>query len=184
MTAVLLTGALTAQQPGSSPYPPAKPERIAPAGSVARGAQLVMLGGCHDCHTPKLPSGALDMTRPLMGHPEGAPLPPDVVGGVSTNMLLTAWRGPWGVTLARNLTPDKQTGIGTWTAAQFKQAIRTGVNPKGEVLMPPMPIANLQNLPDTDLDAIYAYLMSLKPVRNSVGRTQPASAGNGKNGRK
>ena len=69
-------------------------------------------------------------------------------------MMLTAWRGPWGVSLARNLTPDKETGIGSWTLADFKKTLRTGVNPKGEVLMPPMPIAEIQNLPDQDLDAI------------------------------
>jgi len=160
----------SAQQP-ANPYPPPKPMAMAPAGSVARGAQLALLGGCHDCHTPKLPNGAVDMSKPLMGHPQSAPLPPDVAGGVSTNMLLTAWRGPWGVSLARNLTPDKDTGIGNWTLAQFKSTIRTGVNPKGEVLRPPMPIANLQNLPDADLEALFAYLKSLKPVSNPVGRT-------------
>jgi mono/diheme cytochrome c family protein len=160
---------LTAQQP-SNPYPPAKPQAAAPAGTAARGAQLVMLGGCHDCHTPKLPTGAIDFSRPLMGHPENAPLAPDVIGGVSTNMLLTSWRGPWGVTLARNLTPDQETGIGGWTFEDFRKTIRTGVNPKGEVLLPPMPIPTLQNVPDSDLRAIYAYLRSLKPVRNHVGR--------------
>jgi hypothetical protein len=160
------------QQPGS-PYPPAKPEAVAAAGTAARGAQLVMLGGCHDCHTPKLQTGALDLTRALSGQPQNAPLPPDVVGGVSTSMNLTAWRGPWGVSLARNLTPDKETGIGNWTLAEFKKTIRTGINPKGEVLLPPMPIATLQNVPDKDLDAIYSYLKSIKPIRNSVGRDTP-----------
>ena len=168
---------LAAQQP-ANPYPPPKPMSMAPAGTVARGAQLALLGGCHDCHTPKLPNGVPDMSKALMGHPQNAPLPPDVTGGVSTNMLLTAWRGPWGVSLARNLTPDKETGIGTWTVAQFKHTIRTGVNPKGEVLRPPMPIANLQNLPDADLEALFMYLKSVKPVSNAVGRTQtmPAAA--------
>ncbi len=160
---------LVAQSP-ASPYPPAKPQPLAPAGTAARGAQLVMLGGCHDCHTPKLQNGAPDMARPLSGHPESAPLAPEVVGGVSTNMLLTSWRGPWGVTLSRNLTPDPETGIGTWSQQDFIKTIRTGVNPKGEVLLPPMPIAMLQNLPDSDLKAIYAYLRTLKPVRNHVGR--------------
>ncbi len=156
------------QQPGN-PSPPAKPQPLAPAGTVARGAQLVMLGGCNDCHTPKLQNGEPDMSRALSGHPENAPLAPNVVGGISTNMMLTAWRGPWGVSLSRNITPDKETGIGSWTLADFKKTIRTGVNPKGEVLMPPMPIAQFQNLPDSDLDAIYAYLRTVKPIRNVVG---------------
>jgi hypothetical protein len=164
---------LVARQAPGNPYPPPKPMTMA-AGGAARGAQLVMLGGCHDCHTPKLQNGAPDMSRALSGHPSSAALPPDVVGGVSTNMLLTAWRGPWGVSLARNLTPDKETGLGDWTLADFKKAIRTGVNKKGEVLMPPMPIGTLQNLPDQDLDAIWAYLRTVKPIRNQVGRTMPA----------
>jgi mono/diheme cytochrome c family protein len=158
------------QQPGN-PYPPARPEPMAATGSVARGAQLALLGGCHDCHTPKLQNGVPDMSRALSGQPENAPLAPEVVGGVSTNMMLTAWRGPWGVSLSRNLTPDRVTGIGGWTLADFEKTIRTGVNPKGEVLLPPMPIANLQNLPDRDLEALFAYLRSVKPVRNAVGRT-------------
>ena len=165
--------ALVAGQQPANPYPPAKPQAMAPAGSAARGAQLVMLGGCNDCHTPKLQNGMLDKSRELSGHPQNAPLAPDVVGGVSTNMLLTAWRGPWGVSLTRNLTPDKETGIGGWTLADFKKTLRTGANPKGEVLMPPMPIAELQNLPDQDLNAIYAYLRTIKPIHNMVGRPTP-----------
>jgi hypothetical protein len=163
---------LVARQAPGAGYPPPKPQPVAtsPAG---RGAQLVMLGGCHDCHTPKLQNGQLDLARALSGQPQNAALPPDVVGGVSTNMMLTSWRGPWGVTLARNLTPDKETGIGDWTLADFKKAIRTGVNKKGEVLMPPMPIPNLQNLPELDIEAIWAYLRTLKPIRNVVGHPVP-----------
>jgi mono/diheme cytochrome c family protein len=174
--ALLLTAATTtlvARQAPSSPYPTARPMPLAPAGTAARGAQLVTLGGCHDCHTPKLATGAPDMTRELSGQPTDAPLPPNVIGGVSANMLLTAWRGPWGVSLARNLTPDRETGIGTWTLADFKKTIRTGINPKGEALLPPMPIQLLQNLPDSDLDAIFAYLRTIKPVRNVVGKALP-----------
>lgn len=168
---------IAAQQPPASPFPPPKPERMAPSGTAARGAQLVLLGGCHDCHTPKRQDGSIDFSKSLMGHPANAPLAPQVVGGASANLLLTAWRGPWGVTLARNLTPDKETGIGTWTLADFKKTLRTGVNPKGEVLRPPMPIPNLQNLPDADIEAIYRHLLTLKPIRNPVGRVEAGKAG-------
>ncbi|MFB3852456.1 MAG: diheme cytochrome c-553 [Vicinamibacterales bacterium] len=165
------------QQP-KSPYPPAKPMKFAPdATSARRGEQLVMLGGCHDCHTPKLPGGAFDRARALSGHQSNTPLAPDIVGGASTNLMLTAWKGPWGSSLARNITPDKETGIGTWSLEDFKKTMRTGVNPKGEVLMPPMPIPTLQNVPDEDLGAIYAFLMSVKPIRNVVGRPAGAPAG-------
>jgi mono/diheme cytochrome c family protein len=164
---------LAARQ-AKSPYPPARPGTMAsPATSARRGEQLTMLGGCHDCHTPKLPNGQLDTSRLLSGHPADAPLAPDVKGGVSTNMMLTSWKGPWGMTLARNITPDKETGIGTWTLADFKKTMRTGIDPRGEILHPPMPIPTLQNLPDQDLEAIYHYLMTLKPVRNAVGRVAP-----------
>jgi cytochrome c553 len=163
---------LVARQAPGLGYPPAKPQPVG-ASQAARGAQLAMLGGCHDCHTPKGPNGAPDLTRPLSGHPQNAPLPPDVVGGVSTNMMLTAWRGPWGVSIARNLTPDKETGLGDWTLVDFKKALRSGVNKKGETLLPPMPITNLQNLPDQDLEAIWAYLRTLKPVKNAVGKPLP-----------
>ncbi len=168
---------IAARQEPASPLPPAAPEKMAPAGTAARGAQLVMLGGCHDCHTPKNQDGSIDFSKSFMGHPANAPLAPQVVGGASTNMLLTAWRGPWGVTLARNLTPDKETGIGTWTLADFKKTLRTGVNPKGEVLRPPMPVPNLQNLPDADLEAIYRHLMTRKPIHNKVGRVEAGKAG-------
>jgi hypothetical protein len=167
-----MSAALVARQAPGAGYPPPKPQPMATS-PAARGAQLVMLGGCHDCHTPKGQSSSLDLGRALSGHPQNAALPPDVVGGVSTNMMLTAWRGPWGVSLARNLTPDKETGLGDWTVADFKKTIRTGVNKKGEVLLPPMPITTLQNLPDQDLEAIWAYLRTLKPVRNAVGRPTP-----------
>jgi mono/diheme cytochrome c family protein len=163
---------LAARQAPGAGYPPPKPQPMATS-QAARGAQLVMLGGCEDCHTPKGPNLTLDAARALSGHPQNAALPPDVVGGLSTNMMLTAWRGPWGVSMARNLTPDKETGIGDWTLADFKKALRTGVNKKGEVLLPPMPIMNLQNLPEQDLEAIWAYLRTLKPVRNAVGRPLP-----------
>jgi hypothetical protein len=168
---------LVAQQ--SSPLPPAKPEKMAAVGTAARGAQLVMLGGCHDCHTPKLPDGQIDFSKAFMGHPTNAALAPEVVGGASTNMHLTAWRGPWGLTLAPNLTPDKETGIGNWTLADFKKTLRTGVNPKGEAVRPPMPVGNLQNLPDADLEAIYLHLRDAKPIKNLVGKTAPAVAPGG-----
>src|SRR5512142_2270356 len=110
-----------------SPYPPAKPMAAAPAGSLQRGAQLVLLGGCDDCHTPKLQGGMPDMARRFSGHAADAPLPPEAAGALTTNMMLTAWRGPWGLTLAANITPDKETGIGKWTLADFKKTTRTGV---------------------------------------------------------
>lgn len=150
-------------------YPPGKAEKMpASRTSVERGRQLVNLGGCNDCHTPKLPDGRLDLSRELSGHPEGGPIPDEIENGASTNLLLTAWRGPWGLTLSRNLTPDRETGLGKWTLADFKKTIRTGVDPNGEVLYLPMPIPMYQNLPDEDLTAIWNYLRTVKPIRNNT----------------
>jgi mono/diheme cytochrome c family protein len=97
--------------------------------SVARGKYLVTLGGCNDCHTPKLPGpgGApeLDVNRLLAGHPENAPSPVWTPEDAKRNVLVTvndmgtAWAGPWGVSFASNLTPDKETGIEEWSEATF-----------------------------------------------------------------
>ncbi len=157
----------TAQQ---NPYPAPKPQKLAPAASIERGGQLALLGGCDDCHTPKLVGGTLDMARRFSGHPQDAPLPPENAGAITANMMLTAWRGPWGLTLALNITPDPDTGIGKWTVEDFKKTLRTGVDPTGYVIRPPMPIQTLQNLPDADLEAIFRFLKSQKPIRNAVGR--------------
>jgi hypothetical protein len=159
----------TPAEPPKPLYPPGKAEKMPPSRTaIARGRQLVMLGGCNDCHTPKLPNGEPDMSRELAGHPEGGPIPDEIENGASTNLMLTAWRGPWGLTLSRNLTPDKETGLGKWTLADFKTTIRTGVDPNGEVLYPPMPIPMYHNLPDEDLTAIWNYLRSVKPIRNNT----------------
>ena len=140
----------------------------ASATSAARGAQLVLLGGCNDCHTTKLLNGQPNMAYMLSGYQPGSPLPPTIPGVITGNPQLTAWRGPWGLTLAMNITPDKQTGIGKWTLAQFIHTMRTGVDPNGHALLPPMNYQNLGRLPDTDLAAIYNYLMSIKPIHNLV----------------
>jgi hypothetical protein len=54
----------------------------------------------------------------------------------------------------------------------FKTTIRTGVDPTGYVIKPPMPITSLQNLPDVDLEAIFRFLQAQKPIKNAVGRTR------------
>lgn len=64
---------------------------------------------------------------------------------------------------ARNLTPDRETGIGMWSREDFASALRTGVRPDGAALNPAMPIAATKHMTDTEIDALYAYLMSLEP---------------------
>ncbi len=147
--------------------------------SVTRGEYLVNFGGCHDCHSPKMMTEhgpEPDPGKLLSGHQSSSKLPeiPDgVIGpdkwGALTNNDLTAWFGPWGVSFTANLTPDKETGLGSWTAEVFIKAMRTGKHMGvGRDILPPMPWFSLNALSDDDLKAIFAYLQSIKPIHNQV----------------
>jgi cytochrome c553 len=147
--------------------------------SVERGAYLVNLGGCDDCHSPKMmtPEGPVpDPSRLLSGQPADeklAPVPDGIFGpdkwGALTNNHLAAWAGPWGISFASNLTPDKETGTGAWTEEMFIRTIRTGkFMGAGRPILPPMPWQNFAKLTDNDLKSIFAYLHSLKPIKNKV----------------
>jgi mono/diheme cytochrome c family protein len=145
---------------------------------IKRGEYLVEIGGCNDCHSPKkfTEMGPVpDENRLLSGHPQNLALPkidPSLIGPgkwVLMNDNLTATVGPWGVSFAANLTPDNQTGIGLWKESNFIQALRTGKHMgAGRPILPPMPWFNLAKATDEDLKAIFAYLKSLKPIRNAV----------------
>ncbi|HEX8173394.1 MAG TPA: diheme cytochrome c-553 [Thermoanaerobaculia bacterium] len=143
---------------------------------VARGEYLVGIGGCNDCHTPlKMTARGPepDFSRRLSGHPEGLKMPPApkpngpwVWSGAGTN---TAFAGPWGVSYARNLTPDPVTGIGIWSEAQFMKTIRSGRHwGVGRPILPPMPWQNVAGLTDEDLRSVYAYLRTVPAVHNDV----------------
>lgn len=149
---------------------------------IARGMYLVNYGGCSDCHTPvkmgeKGPEP--DMTRYMSGHPEKAQLPPPPkLGGpwFAATGGFTAWAGPWGISYAANLTPDKNTGLGTWDEKTFIQAMRTGTHyGVARPILPPMPWKSISALNDQDLSAILTYLKSLPPVRNQVPEPVPPS---------
>ena len=71
------------------------------------------------------------------------------------------FNGPWGVSSAPNITP---TGLRTWTDEQIKTVITTGVRPDGARLTPPMGFAFYRNIRASDLDAMVAYLRTLKPM--------------------
>lgn len=150
---------------------------------IERGKFLVTVGGCDDCHTPKNfgPNGPeLDMTRRLSGHPSGTSIPP-----VDTSLIsqwaymshdLTMAVGPWGVTFSANLTPDNETGIGTWQPEMFVNAMKTGKHlgvAEGRPIFPPMPWQNLAQLPEEDLKCMFAYLKSLPAVQNKVPNPLP-----------
>jgi len=152
-----------------------------PSPQVQRGQQVVLAGGCNDCHTP-LKMGAKgpepDMSRMLSGHPENVVLPPpppltdawNNVGSASG----TAYAGPWGITYAINLTPDAETGIGKWREKDFIQAIKSGKHMGvGRDIQPPMPWEAYRHLPEADLKAAFAYLKSIPPIRNKVPAYAP-----------
>lgn len=148
-------------------------------GQVARGKYLVDFGGCHDCHSPKVmtPMGPVpDTTRLLSGQPADEKLAkvpleyiaPDKWAAV-TNHHFTAWAGPWGISFARNLTPDVTTGLGSWSEDMFIKTMRTGKQMgEGRPILPPMPWPQVGSLTDDDLKAVFAYLRSVKPVENAV----------------
>jgi mono/diheme cytochrome c family protein len=146
------------------------------AARVERGAYLVKTMGCNDCHTPLKvgPRGPEpDMSRALTGHPQDVMVPPPppasgpwVWHGFATN---TAFAGPWGVSFTANLTPDVETGLGSWTEEMFIQTMRTGRHQgKGRQILPPMPYVIVGALNDEDIRSLFAYLRSLAPVKNRV----------------
>jgi hypothetical protein len=151
---------------------------------LERGKYLVTSVGCDDCHTPlKMgPNGpAPDMSRRLSGHPDFMKLPPAPPAAgpwnVSAAATLTAWSGPWGTSFTANLTPDRETGLGSWTEQNFVQAIRKGRHMgSGRPLLPPMPAAFYANFSDEDLKAIFAYLKSIPAIRNRVPQPLPPIA--------
>ena len=188
-TVILLAGAMVsltvvASTYGSRPAKVVDQAAMQKAAQVKRGEYLVTIGGCNDCHTPWIMSKELghpvpDMSRALSGHPrqfkieKQARLEGDRWGfaGAATN---TAFSGPWGVSFAANLTPDRNTGIGIWTPEIFRNTIRNGRHwGVARPLLPPMPWFNYRHMSDEDLNAVFAYLRTLKPIDNEVPQPLP-----------
>ena len=124
-------------QPGMLPLQNGQPVD-ATTQTIARGEYLARAGDCVACHT--LVNG-----RQFAG---GRPMPT-----------------PFGALYAPNITPDDDTGIGNWTADEFYRMMHTGVSRNGELLYPAMPFASYTKVTRADSDAIYAYLMSVPPVK-------------------
>jgi mono/diheme cytochrome c family protein len=157
----------------------AKPRASSSAERIKRGEYLVTMAGCHDCHSPKSDAQMTpDAGRPLSGRPATTPPPLQGEGEIRASLDFTAFAGPWGNSFAANLTPDPETGLGgRYTEAGFVQTIRTGKKPEGEMLAPPMPWTVYRNMTDEDLKAVYAYLTTVKPVKNFVrSSVAPAKA--------
>lgn len=115
---------------------------------VKRGDYLVnTIMTCGNCHTPKGPTGDI-MDKAFSG-------------GLS-------WDEPPFKVTAPNITQDKATGIGSWTDAQIKTLLRTGKRPNGVQIAEVMPTAFYGIITDNDMNAIVAYLRTLKPIANTV----------------
>ena len=117
---------------------------------VERGEYLVKIIGCGDCHTPGSFFGHPDIKQFLAGSDVGFAIP------------------DLGVFVPSNLTPDKATGLGNWTAQQIVTAMTTGVRPDGRILAPIMPWRDFANLTPEDAMAIAVYLQTIPPVRRAT----------------
>lgn len=144
---------------------------------VRRGKYLVdTLGACGHCHTPR--AGAeYNMDMYLAGHPANAPYPrynfSMMQQGIFilTSPQMSAFSGPFGTSFSSNLTPDTETGLGEWTEKMFIDAMRTGLHQGvagNRKIFPPMPTKHYAQMNDEDLKAIWAYLRTIKPVKNEV----------------
>lgn len=119
---------------------PAAPAAASPshAALVKRGRYLATVGDCASCHT----------------QPGAGKLP--LAGGFPLHAY-------FGTIYSSNITPDKATGIGNWTADQFYRALHDGIGADGTHLYPAFPYAYFTRISRADSDAIYAYLRTVKP---------------------
>ena len=156
---------------------PAAATSVASSAQLERGAYLVKIMGCNDCHTPfkmGLRGPEPDMTRMLSGHPHDlvvteAPALPGAPWAWAAAGTNTAFAGPWGVSFTANLTPDPETGLGKWTEETFVSTIRNGRHEgQGRPILPPMPWPMYRNATDEDLGAVFAFLRSIPPIQNRV----------------
>ena len=120
---------------------------------LERGTYLMQhVAACGNCHTPMGPEGP----QPGM----------ELAGGMVIEFE--------GMFLAHvpNITPDPETGIGTWTDEQIVVAIREGKRPDGSIIGPPMPFELYRGLSDDDVAALVAYLRNVPAVKNAVPKSR------------
>src|SRR2546425_614348 len=110
---------------------------------VARGQYIFAIAGGCACHT--VPKGTPD------------------VGG-------RAFPIPLGTVYATNITPDRETGVGSWSDKEILNAMTRGIRPNGERLLPVMPYEAYSGMAEEDLTALIAYLRTLKPIRRETPR--------------
>lgn len=116
------------------------------AETIARGKALVVAGNCAGCHTA-------DPAKPFAGGKR-----------IETR---------FGGIVAPNLTPDRETGLGSWSDEHFVRALRHGIAPDGSRYYPAFPYPYFTRLIRDDIVAIRAYLATLEPVRNEAPASEP-----------
>jgi mono/diheme cytochrome c family protein len=145
---VMLAGAAAAYavvwRPAIAAIDPPAPQAF-DATLIKRGRELAAIGNCSDCHT----------VRGGRNFAGGLPVPT-----------------PFGTIFSSNITPDAETGIGRWSEAAFRRAMRSGVNRAGQHLYPTFPYDHFTNVSDQDDEALYAYLMTRQPVRSPARENQ------------
>jgi mono/diheme cytochrome c family protein len=107
---------------------------------VKRGFYLATIGHCMECHTPRV-NGRHDFQNLGKGGQE--------------------FKGPWGVSVSRNISSHNDKGIGGWSDAEIKRAITQGVRKDGSPLKPPMGFPLYAKMTDEDLSAVIAYLRTV-----------------------
>ena len=112
---------------------------------VKRGRQLAAIGNCIDCHTV---SGGQQLA-----------------GGLPV-------RTPFGTMYSTNITPDPETGVGYWSEAAFRRAMKSGVDRAGRHLYPTFPYDHFTHVTNEDDGALYAFLMTRRPVHAPAQQNQ------------
>ncbi len=157
LLAVVLAGAgvvyLAMKKPALS-APSAEKVEATPA-RMARGEYLVLhVSDCLGCHS--------DFQRDRFGVP---PKPgTEGQGGYPFDKKL----GIPGVVQAQNITPDPETGLGSWTDGEIIRAVREGVDRNGQALFPQMPYPYFRSMSDEDVRSVVVYLRTLKPIRHAT----------------
>jgi mono/diheme cytochrome c family protein len=132
------------KMPQGHPIPPSGDKTFTEAmlsEKVNKGFYLVTIAHCMECHTPMGPHGREFATKLGAG---GFELP-----------------GPWGVSVSRNITSNKEKGIGAWTDDEIKRAITQGISRDGSKLKPPMGYHYYATVAADDLDAMVTYLRTV-----------------------
>jgi mono/diheme cytochrome c family protein len=137
--------AVSCSLPPPAPAGEATAPRVFDRALIAKGAQLASMGNCMTCHTAR--DG-----KPYAG---GYPL-----------------KTPFGVVHGSNITPEPETGIGRWSEADFTRALREGLAPEGHHYYPAFPYDYFTRLTDEDIHALFAFVMTREPVRNTPPANQ------------